>query len=136
MAKLDAGSVAAKWAARTQAAIPDYTAGVNAVSQPPGRAAAAQADVWAGNVAAAKAKFAKNVGAVTLEEWKSASTGKGAQRIAQGVTDAQGKMAAFMTTHLQIVDRVKGSLPPRGSKEQNIQRAVAMMRGVMQAYGS
>src|SRR5215469_11980919 len=125
MAKLDAGSVAAKWAARTQAAIPDYTAGVNAVSQPPGRAAAAQADVWAGNVAA-----------VTLEEWKSASTGKGAQRIAQGVTDAQGKMAAFMTTHLQIVDRVKGSLPPRGSKEQNIQRAVAMMRGVMQAYGS
>jgi len=136
MANIDAAGVAAKWAARTQAAIPDYTAGVNAVSQPPGRAAAAQADVWAANVAASKPKFAKNVGAVTLEQWKSAAAGKGAQRIAQGVTDAQSKMQAFMQTHLQIVASVKAGLPPRGSKEQNIQRAVAMMRGVMQAYGS
>lgn len=134
MAK-DPTAVAAKWAARTQAAVQDYVAGVNAVTQAPGRAAAAQADVWAANVAASKAKFARNTAAVTTEEWKAAAAGKGAQRIPQGVTDAQPKVSQFMTRHLQIVDSVRGSLPPRGSKEQNIQRAVQMMRGVMQAYG-
>jgi MoxR-like ATPase len=135
MGTKDPNAAAAKWAARTQAAVQDYVAGVNAVTQPPGRAAAAQADTWAANVAAAKGKFARNVGAVTAEEWKAAATGKGAQRIPQGVTDAQSKVQSFMVTHLQIVERVRGSLPPRGSKEQNIQRAVQMMRGVMQAYG-
>ena len=134
MAK-DPTQVAQKWVNNTSGATQSYTDGVNAVTVAPGRAAAAQADVWAANVANAKAKFQRNSAAVSLEDWKAAATSKGAQRLGTGVTAAQAKFQTFMTRHLQIVDSVKSSLPPRGSKEQNIQRAVAMMRGVMQAYG-
>lgn len=133
MAK-DPAAIAKKWADRASAATQDYIDGVNAVQIAPGRAAAAASDLWAANTAASKPKYARNVAAVSAEEWKAAAVGKGAPRIATGVQAAQQKMATFMQRHLQIVDTVRNSLPPRGNTEQNIARSVAMQRGVSQAY--
>lgn len=133
MAK-DPQAVATKWASRTSGATQDYIDGVQSVQIAPGRAAAAAADVWAANTQAAKPKFARNVSAVSNEDWKAAAVNKGAPRIASGVQAAQSKFAQFMTRHLQVVDQVRASLPARGNTEQNIARAVAMMRGVSNAY--
>ena len=135
MAK-DPTAVTQKWLNNTSAAGQAYTDGVNAVQVAPGRAAAAAADLWATNVAQAKTKFQRNSAAVSLDEWKTQATTKGAQRLASGVQGAQAKYQAFIVKHLQIVDSVRNSLPPRGNTQQNIQRAVAMMNGVHNAYNS
>lgn len=129
MAK-DPQTVATKWANNASQATQAYTEGVQAVTMAPGRAAAAAADLWAANVAAAKPKFTRNVSAVSLEDWKTAAVQKGAPRIATGVQSAQSKMANFYRDFLPFLDSVRSNLPPRGGTEQNITRAVAMMRGV------
>lgn len=122
------GDVAAqRWVAGLTNAGPKITDGINSVTVAPGQRAAAQADVWAANTAAAKGKFAKNSAAVPLETWKAAARDKGVARIATGASAAQQKMAAVLNKLLPVLAQEAASLPPRGTFEQNVQRATQMM---------
>jgi hypothetical protein len=126
----DPAAVANKWATRLSGATQAITDGVNAVTQAPGAKAAAQADVWLAKLQASRDKWVRNVSAVTLQQWQTAMTTKGVQRIATGAQAAVPKMTAFMSQWLPYEAAGVQSLAsqPRGTIDQNIQRAITMMR--------
>lgn len=130
MATQSPDQIAANWAAKLAGSTQRITDGVQAVTVSPGVAAARQADVWAQNVAAAKDKWRTNVGSMSNEDWKTAMISKGVPRIASGATASQAKFASFIGRLLPHIDRVKGSLPPRGNLDQNIARSAAFARGM------
>lgn len=120
------------WLAGMQGAASKITAGVNAVTVAPGQAAARQATVWAQNTAASQQKYAKNVSAVSLSEWQQATINKGVSRVASGAAASQDKYTAAMTQILPQISSIVQSLPPRGTTDQNIQRAVTYMQKASQ----
>lgn len=130
MANQSPDQIAAQWASRLGQSTQKITDGVNSVTVAPGQAAARQKAVWAQNVVAAQDKWAKNTAAVTLNDWQTAMTEKGVQRIATGASAAQPKFAAFMGQLLPHIDRVKSTLPARGNLDQNITRMVNFARGM------
>lgn len=127
MAK-NAADVAAKWARNASAAVDAYKAGVESVTVAPGAKAAAQVDVWAANVAASKAKYQRNVGAVTLGAWQERASGKGATNYPVGIQAGVSNQAAFMADFLPKAQAIADRLPPRGTLEQNIARATQQIR--------
>jgi hypothetical protein len=128
----DPTSASNAWLAGMQGAASKITAGVNAVTVAPGQAAARQATVWAQNTAAAQSKYAKNVSAVSLNEWQTATINKGVSRVASGAAASQDKYTAAMTQILPQITSIVQSLPPRGTTDQNIQRAVTYMQKASQ----
>lgn len=126
MAK-DPASIAAAWESGLSGASQKYTDGVNAVTQAPGAAAAAQAGVWAANTQAAQSKFARNVAKVGLSQWQQAAATKGAGRLASGAAAGAPKYAAFIQKFQPFIMNAKAALPKRGSYEQNKARMVAMV---------
>lgn len=127
--------IAANWASRLAQSGDKITKGVQAVTVAPGQAAARQADVWANNTVASKDKWRTRVAGVTLQEWQAAIVNKGVPRIASGAQASQGKFADFMTRLLPHIDSVKGTLPARGTLDQNIDRMVRFSRGMAQFKG-
>lgn len=81
--------------------------------------------------AAADGKIADGLRRVTLQGWQASMINKGIPRIAPGAMDAEPKMEQFLAEFLPHVqaglERINREMP-RGGKEQNIARAVAMMR--------
>jgi hypothetical protein len=132
MANVNPQDAAAAWAQRLSASTDKIAKGIDAVTVAPGQAAARQADVWANNTIASKPKWQANVAAVSLQDWQKAAKEKGVQRIPGGAQAAQAKFADFMTQLLPHIDRVKGTLQPRGNLDQNINRMVAFSRGMSQ----
>lgn len=126
----DPAAVANKWATRLSGATQAIIDGVNAVTVAPGTKAAAQVDVWLAKITASRDKWVRNVSAVTLAQWQSAMTTKGVQRIATGAQAAIPKMTAFMAQWLPYEQAGVQALAatPRGTIDQNIQRAITMMR--------
>src|ERR1051326_1303646 len=124
----DAATVAKRWSTNLGASTEKIREGVQAVRVSPGTAAAAQADVWVQNTTAAKEKFRRNVSRVTITDWQDAMLNKGLNRIGTGATAAEAKMEQFMGKLLAFHESARGSLPPRGNLEANIQRAVAWIR--------
>lgn len=120
--------IAANWASKLAASTQKITDGVNSVTVAPGQAAARQADVWLANLQASQAKWKARVSSVSLADWQNMMITKGVPRIASGATAAQPKFQAFMTQFLPYVQAGRNSLPARGTLDQNINRAVAMMR--------
>jgi hypothetical protein len=126
-------SVANKWQNRTKAAVNEMKAGVDAVTTAPGQQAAAAADVWQQRLQQAETldKFRRNVGAVSLQQWKDAMTSKGVQRVAAGVDAATPTFTQFMTDflpHVQsVATRVKSM--PHLTVEDGINRAAEQIRG-------
>jgi hypothetical protein len=125
--KTDAATAAKNWSDRFAAAGTKATAGANSVTVSPGMAAAKQANVWASNVAASLDKFRRKVGAVTVDQWRNAYITVGVPRFSSGATKGAPKMQQFMSAFLPVLTNAVGSLPPRGSYEQNKARAVALM---------
>ena len=130
MAKKDPTQVAEKWARNLSGATQDITNGVNAVTTAPGQKAAAAADTWLAKVTASKDKWKRNVGRVTLDQWREKMLNVGVQRISQGAQANKDKVSAFMTEFLPYQQRGADQVNtmPKDSLEAGIQRAVAMMR--------
>ena len=128
MAK-NATDVAQKWATNLSNATTSITNGVNAVSTAPGQLAAAQANKWITRLQASQAKWARNVSAVSLADWKNAMINKGIPRIATGAQAAQPKFQAFMTQFLTYLDAGKGSIDamPTDTLAQASAKMVAQM---------
>ena len=123
----DAATVATNWVNGLSSRTDKIRAGIAAVTVAPGQLAARQADVWAQNTVAAKARFARNVGNVSLGAWQTAASTKGVDRIASGAAAAHDKQVAFYQKLLPFIAQAKASLPARGTYEQNKTRATAMM---------
>jgi hypothetical protein len=125
-----AADAAAKWSQNLGASVNRYTAGVQAVTQAPGAAAAAAVDRYVAGVQAGTQKFVANSQAVTLGQWQQAAVNKGAQRLASGATAAQPKMASVFNSLFPFIAQTVGSLPARGSLDQNIARSAAFQRAM------
>lgn len=132
MTSLTPDQIAASWAQALGAATTKITAGVNAVQVSPGAAAARNKQAYIANVTANVDKWASRSAAVTVEQWRTATTTKGIPRIASGAQAAQSKFSAFMQQLLPYVARQVASLPPRGNLDANIARSAAFARGMAQ----
>lgn len=121
--------IAAKWASNLAASTEQIRSGVEGVTEAPTAKAARAKDRWLAGVQAAHAdgSFERGLQSVSLSDWQQSFINKGLQRIASGATAARSKFEDFMSRFMQHVDRGVASLPPRGSIEENIQRAVQMM---------
>lgn len=130
MAKGNAQEVAAKWASRTANAVSDYKAGVMAVKEAPGAAAARQVGRMIDRLQqmAASGELQAAMQSVSLADWQRATAEKGGERLASGARQSQGKMQQFLTEFLPYVQSVKESLPSRGTPEENIERMLQNVR--------
>lgn len=122
---------AQKWVDRLSAATNAIRDGVNNVKRAPGEMAAEHRDLYLQGVTANVGKWARNVAAVSLADWKRLTIDKGLPRVAPGAAAAKDKFTRFMTDWLnfqqQVVQPALQS-QPRGTIDQNIQRAVTVMR--------
>lgn len=132
MAKVTASQWLDKWGRRLNAAGTDIQNGVKAVTTAPGIKAAAAKQTYINNVIAAADVWAKQVASVSLPDWQNAMLNKGVGRIAAGVTAAQATKTQTITALLTAVDNAAAAANalPRGSLEQNIQRAVTFMQNM------
>jgi len=119
-----------KWVSGLSAATDRMSQGAMAVTKAPGQAAAAAADKWLQRVTQAKAKFAANVSAVSLQEWQQAYTQIGIPRVAQGAQAKQAKVQNFMEQFLPYLARGVQQIDqmPSVTLEDGIARATAMIR--------
>lgn len=130
MAK-DPVSIAKKWAGNLSAATQAIQQGVQAVTTSPTQSAAAQSNAYLAGVqrAVSTGKWQAGLQRVTLQDWQQAMIQKGIPRIGSGATQAVPKFTAFMQQFLPYVQQGLQQLAsqPRGTLDQNIQRAVFMM---------
>lgn len=127
---------AARWQQNFGAAGPRWAQGIQAVTVPPGQAAAAAVDRYLAGTQAAAPKFARNVAAVPLATWKDVSVSKGQGRLASGAQAGLAKYQAAITRVLDAEKSIIGGLPPRGSVEQNIQRSAEFQRQMHAAFAA
>lgn len=107
--KMGATELAEKWARRTKAATSDMSAGVERVTEAPGKAAVAKKDKlrqrWLESID--NGKWEANTGSYPLDAWKADMKGKGVQRVSQGVDGANDKMEHFAS---QLIDHQNAGL--------------------------
>lgn len=132
MAFPTASAVANRWANGMSGASEKMKAGIQAVTESPTSKAARRSDAYLQGVqrAVASGKYQAALERVTLEDWKKAAIDKGINRVASGAMEAKGKFQTFMQEFLPFLEQGVRALEaqPRGDIEQNIQRAVTMMR--------
>lgn len=132
MAKVTAQEYAEKWKRRLSGAQEDIRRGVSKVTQSPGAQAAQAQDRMLSGVtdAVTSGRWARNVGAVSTEQWKQATLDKGLPRIASGAQAAESKMARVAATLLPAVDAAaaKARAMPKGTIEDSVNRAASFMR--------
>jgi len=134
MAKVNASQWLDKWGRRLNAAGPDITNGVKRVQTAPGQSAAAAQDLMLQRLTEAiqSGLWAKQVAAVSLQDWQSAMVNKAIPRIAQGVTQAQKTKSGVIEALLSAVDTAAAEARalPKGNIEASIARAAAFMRSM------
>jgi len=134
MAMISAQEMADKWQRRLKAASPDITAGIKRVTEAPGAKAARQQGVMLANLSESvnSGKWAKKVGAVSLQDWQTSAINKGVGRIAAGVDGAKEKATAAFSDVLSDVAATMAEVErtPRGDLSTNVGRAVTMMTGM------
>ncbi len=125
-------TISAAWARNLGAATQKITAGVQSVTVAPTQIAAQRADAYLQGVQASvqSGKYQAGLQRVTLADWQQSMVQKGIPRIASGATAAQPKMEAFLTSFLPYVEAGQRQLQsmPRGTLQDNINRAVFMMQ--------
>lgn len=130
----DPKRVAEKQVRRAQGATDDYRKGVENVSEAPTQKAKRKKDKYRNGVVAAldSGKWEAGLDSVTLEDWKKATAGKGADRYASGVEASAGKIeefhrefGAFMEGHQARINQLPDATP-----EQRIQKMVENAKGI------
>lgn len=115
MAKLTPKEFQEKHARNLKASVTDILKGIDKVSEAPGKKAAEKKAKWIARMTdpAVHAKWAANVGAVTLEEWKAAAKElipsrlpAGIDKAAPKVEDFAGKLLAYQDAHLAEVHKM------------------------------
>lgn len=126
----DPNVVATKWKTNFSASGPSIEAGVRAVTESPGMAAARAKAKWLAKVTASADKWAKNVSAVSLQAWQNAMLTTGLQRLQTGATAGEPKMAQFLNQFLPYLDRNKAAIDamPTTDLESAIQKMAAQAR--------
>lgn len=126
----DAQAATQKWVTNLSNATAAMTAGANRVTQSPGAAAAAAADKWLSRVTASKPKFIARVGAVTTDQWRTAYTTYGIQRVASGAQAKQGKMLSFQTDWLNYLQANMGKIDrmPTVTLQDGINKVIAQIQ--------
>lgn len=128
----NAQQVAQKWSRNLQGSTDSITQGVQAVTEAPSARAIRQQDALLNNftTAVTSGKWARNLGRVTLQDWQDRLLKVGIGRITAGAAAAVPKMESFMNQFLPYLEQGVNNLKatPRGGIEQNIQRAVSMIR--------
>lgn len=110
------------------------TRGVNAVTEAPGLAAAAQVDFWSRRLAEqrTKDKWSRKVGAVPLSRWKTLMSTLGIERMSTSATAKQSKYVEAMRLVRPVLEQVTATTRsmPKDSLEQRIARATYQMRAM------
>ena len=129
--RVDPTTAGTRWANSGAQAVQKYTDGINAVKVAPGQKAAAAVDLWANNVMASKARFARNVAAVSLQSWQADAVGASA-RLADGFSRKQSKYITAVTPVFQHMAGVLNQVDamPRGSFAQNVARMNTYVQGM------
>jgi hypothetical protein len=126
-ARLTPQQIADKQVSRAQQAVPDYTAGVAAVTVAPNSVAASKVDKYQNGVNAAvqSGKYVSANQAVTLSAWQTAAKGKGARNYAQGVADAKPKILAFQQAYAPVRNAIADQVNamPDDTFEQRLAKA-------------
>lgn len=134
MAKLTPAQAREKHARNLKASVPDIQIGVNAVTEAPGKKAAAQQEKMLANLTEAvrSGKWADRVGGVSLEQWKADMLDKGIGRIAAGVDGAADKVEAFFEQLFPYQDALQSKVNtmPDLTLEDSINRMTTWVRGM------
>jgi len=121
-----------KHARRLKASLDDIRTGVARVTEAPGKKAAAKVDKLRAKILAKidDGTWARNVGKVSLEEWKTKMTDIGVGRIAGGIDGAKAKVIDFAGQLLPHVDSgvAKVKAMPDLTLEDSIARMTTMVR--------
>ena len=132
MAKLTPKEAQEKHARRLKASVPDITAGVERVTEAPGKKAAAKADKMLANLTekVRDGTWARRVGEVSLEDWKKKMIDKGIPNIAAGIDLAAAKTEDFFSQLFAYQDTIKGKLErmPDLTLEDSITRMTTWVR--------
>ena len=134
MAKVTASQYVDKWARNLISAGPSITDGVNNVTEAPGIKAARKGDKWMAGLTRSfqDGTWQRAVGAVTLEDWKSAVITKGIPRISVGVNQAKPKQLLMAEKLLAAVDSVTSIINqmPDNTLEERISKSAAFQRAM------
>jgi len=89
--------------------------GVEAVTEAPGKKAAARKDVYVARMQDSKVhdRWAKNVGKVSLEDWKKDMLEKGVGRISAGLDRSAAKIADFGDKLISHIKSIKPAFDER-----------------------
>lgn len=77
--------------------------------------------------AAADGRIVNGLNAVTLQSWQNDYLNKGIQRMTTVTPSAKTKVANFLTQFLPVLQSNVAALPPRGTLQDNINRATQLM---------
>ena len=121
-------------AERLKSSLPRIREGVEGVSTAPGVLAAQKQDKMLANLTESitNGTWARNVAAVSLEDWKTAMIEKGINRIASGIDAARAKQVAFYTHLFAYQDGLQKKVHAMRdlTLEDNIARMTEWVRGM------
>lgn len=127
-----ADAIAKKWSSGMMAAGPAYLAGIMALTETPGVAAAAAQDRYINGVQKAVADGAYREGNLgySLASFQQAAKERGAPRLTAVSNQQIAKYTAEIRPVLEHIQSVRSNLPARGDLMQNLQRSQAMALGM------
>lgn len=121
----------------TQNALPFVRDGINRVQVAPGQAAAEAQDRMLAGVqqAVSSGRWARNVSAVSLQDWKTLAIEKGVNRIVPGIQASRAKNRPKIERLMNVEARIEGEIKamPRDTLENRINRSTEWMRRMNRA---
>jgi len=132
MVKLTAAEIREKQNRRLKASLPDIRAGIDRVTEAPGKKAAAKQEKMKAHLIESidDGTWAKRVSAITVDEWKDKAKNKGVDRISAGIDAAGNKVEEFYTVAIPHIEagQAKVNAMPDLTLEDNIARSAEMQR--------
>ena len=132
MSKLTPAEFQEKHARRLKGALPDMRAGIARVTESPTKKAAAKVDKMRTHLLESidDGTWARRLGAVTLEDWRTKMTDKGLARVSGGIDGAAAKVTDFASQLLPAIDAAQAKVKsmPDLTLEDSIARMTTMTR--------